>query len=171
MALYLLPISDKEDILFNFSSNIPSSEKLDMIDLKPRPKLIPYKDELASSPKPRGLKGWMLMGFYLSCSLLCHYGMWIRSADYGLAKHFKTILTTGAFAADPTFPLKRSYVGISSIDDYLTFLSAAYMTGLNGWSKPFGTLQLYFLGMLIPPIAIWAVESCRKRNSMTPVST
>lgn len=167
LALYVLPMTDTEDVMFNFSSNIPASEKLDKFDLPPRPKLIPYKDELAAAPKSRGRNGWYFMAFYLLCSLLVHYGMWIRSAEYGLDAHFGGILMTGTFPYDSNFPLKRTYCGIGFIDNYLTFLSAAYMPGLAGWDKNFGTLQMYFLGMLIPPIAVWSVESCRKRNALT----
>jgi len=169
-ALYLLPLTDTEDVTFNFSRNLPLSEKLDMVQLVPKPKLIPYKDELAQTPGSRGIYGWLQMAFYLTCGLLAHYGMWIRSAEYGLADQFGAILTTGTFPYDPTFPLKRHYIGIESIDNYLTFLSAAYMPGLNNWDKNFGTLQMYFLGMLIQPIAVWAIESCRKRNALTLVA-
>jgi hypothetical protein len=83
--------------------------------------------------------------------------MWIRSADFGLDVHFGGIMTSGTWPYDPTFKLKRSYIGIAFIDDYLAFLSAAYMLGLNNWDKNFGTLQMYFLGMLIPLIAVWSV--------------
>ncbi|KAI9745064.1 MAG: hypothetical protein M1818_001342 [Claussenomyces sp. TS43310] len=167
MALSVLPRTDSEDVMYNFSSNIPLSEKLDGLEFSSRPKLIPYKDELAAAPESRGLHGWYLMAFYLACSLLVHYGMWIRSAEYGLDVHFGSIITTGTFPYDPNFPLKRTYTGIGAIDNYLTFLSAAYMPGLAGWDKNFGTLQMYFLGMLIQPIAIWSIESCRKRNALT----
>ncbi|KAF2804993.1 FAD-binding domain-containing protein [Mytilinidion resinicola] len=169
-ALYLLQVAGPEDVMFNFSSNIPFAEKLDMVELPPKPKLIPFKDELASAPKSRGIHGWILMAVYATCGLLAHYGMWIRSAEYGLADQFASIITTGVFPDDPTFPLKRTYTGIGAIDNYLTFLSAAYMPGLAGWDKSFATLQMYFLGMLIQPIAVWTIESCRKRNALTLLS-
>lgn len=59
IALTLLPITDTEDVMFNFSGNQPYAEKLDMVGLPPRPKLIPYKDELANSPALRGPLGWL----------------------------------------------------------------------------------------------------------------
>lgn len=169
-ALYLLPLTDVEDVTFNFSRNLPLAERLNSVKLPPRPKLIPYKDELVSDPKSRGIYQWILIAFYLSIAALVHYGMWIRSSSYGLADQFESIITTGTWTYDPSFPLKRKYIGIGSIDNYLTFLSAAYMPGLNNWNKNFGMLQMYFLGMLLQPIAIWAIEACRKRNSMTIVS-
>ncbi|KAJ9144948.1 FAD/NAD(P)-binding domain-containing protein [Pleurostoma richardsiae] len=166
-ALYLLPLADGEDILYNFSSNIPASQKLDIADVNRGERLIPYGDELLSSPKRRGPYQWLLIAIYVACGLLVHYGMWIRSQSYGLDSQFGEIITTGTFPDDPAFPLKRTYIGIPVIDTYLVFLAAAYMPGLCGWDKRFGTLQMYFLGHLIQPIAIWSIESCRKRNAMT----
>ncbi|KAI0136167.1 FAD-binding domain-containing protein [Xylariales sp. AK1849] len=169
-ALYMLPLMDAEDVMYNFSSHIPSSEKLDMLPLKPRHRLIPFKDNLLSEPKSRGIYGWVLIALYLLCSFGAHYGMWIQSASWGLGDHVGQILTAGIFPDDPGFQLKRSYIGIASIDNYLTFLSAVYMPGLKGWDKSFQYLQLYLLGGLVQPIAVWSVESYRRRNSVTPVA-
>jgi len=169
-AFHLLPRTDVEDVTFNFSRNMPLAEKLDNPKISPIPRLVPYKDELLSAPEPRGVTKWYFIAFYLLIAGLVHYGMWIRSADYGLGTHLQSILSTGTFSDNPGFPLKRGYVGIKAIDDYLVFLAAAYMPGLNNWDENFGTLQMYFLGMLIQPIAVWSVEAFRKRNMLTPVS-
>ena len=40
-------------------------------------------------------------------------------------------MTSGTWLYDLTFKLKRSYIGIPFIDDYLAFLSVVYMPGLN----------------------------------------
>lgn len=170
IAFHLLPRTDKEDVTFNFSRNMPLAEKLDSPQLNPTPRLVPYKDELLSSPIPRGVKKWYFITFYLSVAGLVHYGMWSWSAYYGLGDHLTAIVQSGKFSYDPWFPLKRTYIGIKPIDDYLVFLAAAYMPGLNKWDKHFGTLQMYFLGMLIQPITVWSVEAYRKRNMLTPLS-
>lgn len=169
-AFYLLPMTDVEDVTFNFSRNMPLAEKLNSPKLSSVPRLVPYKDELLSSPAPRGASKWYFIGFYLLVAGLVHYGMWVRSAHYGLGDQLETILKTGTFSYDPTFPLKRKYIGIKLVDDYLVFLAAAYMPGLKSWDRNFGTLQMYFLGMLIQPITVWSVEAYRKRNGLTPVS-
>ncbi len=169
-AFYLLPMTDVEDVTFNFSRNMPLAEKLSSPKLPPVPRLVPYKDELLSIPAPRGMKKWYFIGFYLLVAGLVHYGMWIRSASYGLGDHLGTVVETGKFSFDPSFPLKRKYIGIAPIDDYLVFLAAAYMPALNNWDQHFGILHMYFLGMLVQPIAIWSVEAYRKRNALTPVS-
>lgn len=71
---------------------------------------------------------------------------------------------------DPSFELKRSFTGIACSDSYLTHLSAAFMPALAGWDKNYSTLHMYFLAMLNALIAIYAVESCRKRNAMNLVA-
>ncbi|KAK5207798.1 hypothetical protein LTR72_007405 [Exophiala xenobiotica] len=169
-AFYLLPMTDVEDVTFNFSRNMPLAERLSSPKLPPVPRLVPYKDELLSIPAPRGMKKWYFIGFYLLVAGLVHYGMWIRSASYGLGDQLGTVVETGNFSFDPSFPLKRKYIGIAPIDDYLVFLAAAYMPALNNWDQHFGILHMYFLGMLVQPIAIWSVEAYRKRNALTPVS-
>lgn len=169
-AFHLLPLTDTEDVTFNFSRNMPLAEKLNSPKLSPIPRLVPYKDELLSTPRPRGMKKWYIIGFYLTVAALVHYGMWVRSAHYGLEDHLGTILKTGTFTYDANFTLKRNYIGIKSVDDYLAFLAAIFMTGLNNWDRNFGMLQLYFLGMLVQPITVWTVEAYRKRNMLTPVS-
>ncbi|TVY17126.1 FAD-dependent monooxygenase andE [Lachnellula arida] len=169
-AFYLLPMTNVEDVIFNFSRHMPLAEKLNSPKMSSVPRLIPYKDELLSSPVPRGLKKWYFIGFYLLVAGLVHYGMWIWSAHYGLGDHLGSIVTTGKFSYDPSFPLKRTYTGIKPIDNYLVFLAAAYMPGLKGWDQNFGTLQRYFLGGLIQPITVWSVEAYRTRNALTPVS-
>ncbi|KAH6722760.1 FAD-binding domain-containing protein [Leptodontidium sp. MPI-SDFR-AT-0119] len=169
-AFYLLPLTDVEDVTFNFSRNMPLAEKLNSPKLSHVPRLIPYKDELLSNPIPRGSSKWYFIGFYLLVAGLVHYGMWVWSAHYGLGNHLGTIVKTGTFSYDPNFPLKRKYFGIKFVDDYLVFLAAVFIPGLKSWERNFGTLQMYFLGMLIQPITVWSVEAYRKRNSLTPVS-
>lgn len=169
-AFHLLPRTDTEDVTFFFSRNMPLAERLDNRKLDQKPKLIPFKDELLSPPRPRGRAKWVFIAFYLLVAAAVHYGMWVWSAHYDLGVHIGAIIKTGTFPNDSTFPIKRKYIGIGVIDDYLVFLAAAYMPGLNNWDKSFGMLQMYFLGMLVQPIAIWTVEAFRKRNAMTPVA-
>ncbi|GAB7352388.1 hypothetical protein MBLNU459_g2821t1 [Dothideomycetes sp. NU459] len=169
-AFYILPRVDSEDVTFNFSRNMPLAEKLDSPQLKPAPRLIPYKDELLSDPQMRGIKKWLLIGFYLFIAIVVYYGMWIRSSHYDLGVHVERILKTGTFTEDPSFPLKRKYTGIRLIDDYLVFLAAVFMPGLANWDQHFRMLQIYFLGMLIQPITVWSVEAYRHRNLLTPLA-
>ncbi|CAK7234707.1 hypothetical protein SBRCBS47491_009040 [Sporothrix bragantina] len=170
IAKYVLPMTDVEDVTFNFSRNMPLAEKLDSPKVSPVPRLAPYKDELLRAPQPRNAMRWYLIAFYLAIAYVVHHVMWVRSASFGLGEHLAQILETGKFTYDPSFPpLKRTYFGISALDDYLVFLTAIFMTGLKRWDENFGMLQLYFLGMLLPPIAVWTTEAFRKRNALTPL--
>ncbi|QKX54565.1 uncharacterized protein TRUGW13939_01652 [Talaromyces rugulosus] len=151
VAFHLLPRIDSEDVTFSFSRNMPLAEKLDSPKLPPVPRLVPYKDELLSIPVPRGSKKWYFIAFYLAIAGLVHYG----TGQYGLGSHLEGILTTGKFSYDLDFPLKRKYIGIKFIDDYLVFLTAAHMPGVNNWDPNLGLLQMYFLGMFVQRITVW----------------
>ncbi|KAF7906736.1 hypothetical protein EAF00_001015 [Botryotinia globosa] len=100
IALTLLPITDTEDVMFNFSGNQPFAEKLDMVELPSRPKLIPYKDELAQAPELRGWMGWLQMAVYMGLALGAYYGMWVYSKKTGLAEEFAEILRSPRRAAE-----------------------------------------------------------------------
>lgn len=165
-AIHLLPAADIEDVLYHFSRTIPMASKLDIphSGLKARPKLIPFKDELACDPTPRGIYGWLQALFFVACGLVCYYGMWVWSAHYGLDVHLEAIVAKGTFSYDTTFPLKRTYTGLKPLDEYLAFLAAIFVPGLKNWHSRFGMFQLYFLGMLVQPIAIFVIEACRPRN-------
>ncbi|KAF7557439.1 hypothetical protein G7Z17_g749 [Cylindrodendrum hubeiense] len=167
IALHLLPFVDSEDVTFNFSCQIPASEKLEMLPVQRRERLIPFKDELLSEPKSRGLYNWLLIAFYVILAAAVYYGMWILPGSWGLAPLIGDVMTTGTFKEDQSFKLLRSYTGISALDDYFVFLAVIFMPGLRALSPSFRMLQVYFLGMIAQPIVIWTVESFRKRNAMT----
>lgn len=149
---------------------MPLAEKLDSPKMTPVPRLVPYKDELLSPPVPRGTKKWYFIGFYLLVAGIVHYGMWVWPANYELGHNLGAILETGQFSYDTSFPLKRKYLGVKVIDDYLVFLAVIFTPGLKNWNQNFAMLQLYFLGMLVQPITVWAIEAFRKRNMLTPIS-
>jgi hypothetical protein len=170
IAHYVLPMMDKEDVTFNFSRNLPLAERLDNPKPKRQAKLVPYKDELLSTPTPRGVKKWLWVGFYLAVAALVHYGMWVWSAHYELGPHLISIIELGSFDSHPKFELQRRFTGIDPIDDYLQFLTAIFIPGINEWDLNYGTLSRYFLFGLIQPIALWTVEAFRTRNKMTLLS-
>lgn len=169
-ALYLLPLADREEVMYNFSGHIPSSEKLDMLPVSSAPRLIPYKDELLSTPRSRGHWNWVYVGAYVAISVLTYYGMWVQSASWDMEDNLVSIVTTGVFQDHPEFTLKMTYTGFSAIDNYLAFLSAIFSPGLRGWDKRYKGVQIHLLSMLITPLAVWTIEAFRKRNSMTLIA-
>ncbi|KAF7541677.1 hypothetical protein G7054_g424 [Neopestalotiopsis clavispora] len=168
-AFYLLPMTDMEDVTFNFSRHMPFAEKLNNPHLNRVPRLVPYKDELLVTPRSRGVTKFYFMGLYLLVAAVVYYGMWVWSANWGLQEHLEPVLTTGNFTYDTSFSLKRRYTGWKAIDDYLAFLAAIFVPGLKNWAPHFGMLQMYFLGMLIQPFTVWTVEAYRRRNRRTPL--
>lgn len=73
-AYYLLPMTDVEDVIFNFSRNMPLSEKLTSPKTSSVPRLVPYKDQLLSCLVHRGIRKWCFMRFYLLHSFNTVYG-------------------------------------------------------------------------------------------------
>uniref|UniRef100_A0A0B7KJ93 FAD-binding domain-containing protein n=1 Tax=Bionectria ochroleuca TaxID=29856 RepID=A0A0B7KJ93_BIOOC len=117
------------------------AERLDNPKPKRQAKLVPYKDELLSTPTPRGVKKWLWVGFYLAVAALVHYGMWVWSAHYELGPHLISIIELGSFDSHPKFELQRRFTGIDPIDDYLQFLTAIFIPGINEWDLNYGTLS------------------------------
>lgn len=56
-AQHLLPRAPTSDVMYNMSRNVPSGQKLDMVNLPSRPKWIPFDDELCQIPARRGKFG------------------------------------------------------------------------------------------------------------------
>ncbi|KXH34541.1 hypothetical protein CSIM01_00452 [Colletotrichum simmondsii] len=136
-AFYLLPLIDKEDVTFNFSCQIPASEKLNMLPVRREERLVPFKDDLLREPKTRGPLKWLFIFLYVSLALIVYYGMWILPKSWDLIPLVETVIVTGTFESDASFKLVTSYTGV------------------------------YFLGLIGQPICIWTVESFRKRNALT----
>ncbi|KAM5346113.1 hypothetical protein ACJ41O_009118 [Fusarium nematophilum] len=167
IALHLLPLVGESYVTLGFSAQFPRSEKLNGMDLAHRQKLVPYKDELLAEPKSRGRMQRALIIFYLALSVTVYYGMWIRSASWGLHQKVAETVANGDFPDGPPYPLKRTYVGVQIIDDFLVLLAAMFVPGLRSWNKSLGAVQMYLLGHLVQPIAILTIEGYRGRNSLT----
>ncbi|KAJ4248457.1 hypothetical protein NW762_012794 [Fusarium torreyae] len=166
-AFYLLPLVDNEDVTFNFSCQIPASEKLDMLPVDRQERLVPFKDELLSDPRGRGPIKWLLIGFYVFLAACVYYGMWVFPSKWGLDPAIGEVLTSGTFEHETSFNLVRSYTGITLVDQYFVFLSIIFMPGIRNYDPSFRMFQIYFLGLIGQPIVVWTIESYRKRNAVT----
>jgi hypothetical protein len=60
--------------------------------------------------------------------------------------------------------LKKDYTGVRLVDEGLSFLVAAFLSGPMRWNEPFYWQQLYFLIQLTALITINNVEAYRQRN-------
>ncbi|OBT77601.1 hypothetical protein VF21_04577 [Pseudogymnoascus sp. 05NY08] len=169
-AFNMLPWTSTENIINKFSRNIQLAEKLDNPKLSNKSLLVPYKSELLRAPKASSMSKWYFAAAYLLISGLCYYGMWVQPGYYGIWDHMGTVLATGEFPYNSGFPLKRTYTGVEFIDNIFMYLSVVFMSGLKDWDPSFRFSNLYFLGIIIQPIAIWTVEAFRKRNLSTAVS-
>ncbi|KFY43105.1 hypothetical protein V494_02099 [Pseudogymnoascus sp. VKM F-4513 (FW-928)] len=169
-GLYLMPRINTENMLDKLSRDIPLAEMLDSPNLGPKSLLVPYKNALLRAPTSPGMSKWYFVGAYLLISAICYYGMWVQPGYYGLWDHMGDVLTTGEFPYNSGFPLKRTYIGNEFIDNIFMYLSVVFMSGLKDWDPSFRFSNLYFLGIIIQPIAVWTVEAYRKRNLLTPVS-
>ncbi|KFY40946.1 hypothetical protein V495_05159 [Pseudogymnoascus sp. VKM F-4514 (FW-929)] len=167
---YSLPKINSENIIDRLSRHIPLAEMLDGQNLGQKSLLVPYKTELLRAPTAPGMSKWYFVGAYLLISGICYYGMWVQPGYYGLWDHMGKVLTTGEFPYNSGFPLKRTYIGNEFIDNIFMYLSVVFMSGLKDWDPSFRFHNVYFLGILIQPITVWAVEAFRKRNLRTPVS-
>jgi hypothetical protein len=61
-------------------------------------------------------------------------------------------------------PMKKNFTGLSYLDNWFSFLVAAFLPGSAGWNEVYYWQQFHFLPQVIALIAIMTVESCRERN-------
>lgn len=170
VAQNLVPRFDTDDVLNLFSKFMPRARKLKVFEYEEKPKMIPYHDDLYSVPVSRGIIGWLQILLFVSLSALCFYGMWILPEADGLFESMAAIVDAGYFRDFPDLALQKKFTGIQSIDDLLYMLNVIFLPGILRWNKSYTVLQVYFLGMLVAPIIIYAAESYRKRNKLSPVS-
>ncbi|KAM0187494.1 hypothetical protein ACHAPI_011129 [Fusarium lateritium] len=166
-ASHLLPLVDQENVTFNFSCQIPACEKLDMLPVQRAERLIPFADELLSAPQTRGAYQWLLIAVYVGLATAVYYGMWVQSKEWGMVPTMEESMQTRTFKDNSSFELVTSYTGVGVLDELFAFLAIIFMPGLRGWNLSYRMLQMYFLGLIAQPIAIWTVEAFRKRHNMT----
>ncbi|KIX06405.1 uncharacterized protein Z518_04381 [Rhinocladiella mackenziei CBS 650.93] len=117
----------------------------------------------------RGGVGWLIAGIFLLLSLLATYLLRVMPITSGVSEKMEYIAKTARFP-EQGIPLRTTYTRIPPLDKGLSFLVAAFLHGAAGWDRGFYVLQVYFLISFFPVIAIWTVESCRRRNSLALIS-
>ncbi len=128
------------------------------------------KSEMAKKPLPsRNGVGWLFAGIFFVLSLLATYLIRIFAIQSGVSDKMESIAKTARFT-EHDMPLRTIYTGLPPLDDGLSFLVAAFMNGAAAWDGGFFVLLVYFLLSFFAIVAIWAVESCRERNSLALIS-
>ncbi|EEU42752.1 uncharacterized protein NECHADRAFT_47426 [Fusarium vanettenii 77-13-4] len=161
VAFHLLPRVREQDVTRSYSAQIPGSEKLDMLPLPYRMKLVPYKDELVAKPKGRGMARFMILGIYLTCSAFAFYLRWLSPSATELGNQINKVLVEGSFEDDSLTLLQRARTGILLIGDRVAFMAAALVPGLSNPTKQLGRIQLYSLSQSLHPTIILTLEGFR----------
>lgn len=161
LALHLLPRVREQDVTRSYSAQIPASEKLNMLPLPYRKKLVPYKDELLAKPKRRGTVGFIILSIYLACSAVALYCRWLSPLAVELRNHINKLLVEGALEDDSLTLLQKARTGIPLIGDRVAFMAAASVAGLRNPTKQLGRLQLYTLSQSLHSIIILTLEGFR----------
>lgn len=169
-AQTVVPFFDTDNVLNLFSKFMPNARKVTVFDYEEKPKMIPYHDDLYTVPVSRGIVGWLQILLFVILAASCYYGMWVHPNTYGLFDSMAEIVDAGYFSDFPDLVLEREFTGIQAIDDLLYMLNVIFLPGILRWNQAYTVLQFYFLGMLVAPITIYAAESHRKRNKLSPVS-
>ncbi|KAK4445402.1 hypothetical protein QBC34DRAFT_413167 [Podospora aff. communis PSN243] len=99
----------------------------------------------------------------VTISAFSFWTMRIRAATEGFPVGFNEDVFERKLLADGT-PLKTAYTRISSVDNVLSMLVAAFIPGSAGWLPEFQAQQIYFLAQFSAMVAVMTVESHRVRN-------
>ncbi|OAX79561.1 hypothetical protein ACJ72_06119 [Emergomyces africanus] len=151
-VLYILPRVPFERAINNHAKFVPQALRLENISLPRLPTLIPYDSELLNIPFNRGWRGWALALLFLALSGAGFRAMDIWAMGVGASSIFENVNVT-------------RFTGIEIFDKTLSNFPPQYKAGNKTLSPGHCALQLYFLISLFPVIAIYTIESVRKRNS------
>ncbi|PGH02637.1 hypothetical protein GX51_04520 [Blastomyces parvus] len=156
-AQHVLPRLHADYALDNHSQFCPQAQRLENVELPPRPVLVPFDSDLLHLPYSRGWYGWALASFFLVLSgarfaVIDIWDMTERASS--LVENVNVVPFSGIeFLYTVLFsPLPRYEAGNG------TLASSRYI------------LHMYFLISLFPMVAIYTIESVRKRNSLSLIS-
>ncbi|OJD27062.1 hypothetical protein ACJ73_01550 [Blastomyces percursus] len=152
-TLHVLPRLDVDRVLDNNSRFCPQAQKLENAALPPRPVLVPFDSDLLNPPCSRGWYDWALASFFLALS----------AARFGMMD----VWAMTERASDSVENVNMvPFSGIEFL--YTTPLSSflRYETVNRMLAPAQSVLHIYFLISFFPVVAIYTIESVRKRNSL-----
>ncbi|KAK2785003.1 hypothetical protein FQN53_008054 [Emmonsiellopsis sp. PD_33] len=153
VALHVLPRANTDYILYEVSRYCPQAETLDGHKHTIQPLLVPYHSDLLSAPYNRSWRGWVLAALFLALSFVGYWALQVWAMRIGASHLFDKIHVV-------------PYTDIPSIDGFMSLFAPQYAAGNRSLPESHSALQFYFLISLFPMIAIYTVESVRKRNRM-----
>ncbi|PGH17463.1 hypothetical protein AJ79_01063 [Helicocarpus griseus UAMH5409] len=152
IARHVVSRLPRERAFYRQSTFYAQAQTLENAELPPRPLLVPYHSDLLSSPYNRGLRGWLLAAVFFALSALGYWSMHIWAMGVGASLLFEKIRVI-------------PFTNNESLDQTLSLFPPQFGAGNKGLSAGHSALQMYFLISLFPLIALYTVESVRKRNS------
>ncbi|KAI2723169.1 hypothetical protein DTO039G3_1544 [Penicillium roqueforti] len=170
IARYVVPRFSKSTVLSKWIDTYSPAVSLDMLPLPHRPREIAYFDERSRTPSSRGVVSILLYAAYFLLAWLGHRQLSAAIRANGTMGFVRqsiqnqSVQLPGGIEA----PLRQVYTGIRPVDLILKVMVAIFLPAVSNFSKPEQPFQvLYFLGSMMPIIAIWTVEGFRPRNKWT----
>ncbi|KAL6708186.1 hypothetical protein ACN47E_003370 [Coniothyrium glycines] len=117
---------------------------------------------VSSSATARRPGNMAICAIFAMLSALGLYTMRISTAMNDVPLDFLDVVSRGIMPNGVL--IKKHYTGLKSLDEGLSFLVAAFLSGSAKWNEAFYWQQLHFLLQITPLIAVMTVEACRVRN-------
>ncbi|OAT13499.1 hypothetical protein BDBG_17831 [Blastomyces gilchristii SLH14081] len=152
-TLHLLPRLHVDRVLDNNSQFCPQAQMLENVALPHQPRLVPFDSDILNPPYRRGWYGWALASFFLALSAI----------RFGMVDVWDTTERASGSVENanmvPSLGIEFLYKALSS--------SLPRHETVNRMLAPSQCiLHLYFVISLFPMVAIYTIESVRKRNSL-----
>ncbi|KAJ5356786.1 Monooxygenase FAD-binding [Penicillium concentricum] len=170
MVRYVVPHFSKSMILSKWIDTYSPAVSLDMLPLPHRPREIPYFDERFRTPSSRGVVSILLYAVYFFLAWLGQRQLSTAIKANGTMGFVRQAIKSQSVSlpGGVEAPLRQVYTGVGPIDLFLKVIVTIFLPAITNFSTPEQPLQvLYFLGSMMPIIAIWTVEGFRPRNKWT----
>jgi hypothetical protein len=117
-----------------------------------------------SSASPTGARPYnaLLLTTFALLSVLGAWFMRIMLVLNDAPVGFNDVIAAGTHPNGT--PIMKDFTGLKFLDEGLSFLVTAFLSGAAGWDEAFYWQQFHFLFQITPMIAIMNVEACRARN-------
>lgn len=167
LALYYVPLLGMNHVTESWAQTFAPAVSLDMLPVPPRPRAVPYYDELFRTPAGRGV---LAIPIYITFVLLSYLGfrlLFIAGSINGLWMFLSKNLLSNTLL-DYDLKLQSQFVGVDAVDSKLRSLVVLFLPPLlDPWNNARKLQSVYFLSSMFPLMGIFVVEGYRTRNSWT----